>query len=74
MLSEPMMNIEYSPDCKYLIVASYFNSTHVIDVETGTLNHIFEDNTSGVNIITFSLDRQKFATCSIDKSFIVWSL
>eukprot|EP00792_Barthelona_sp_PAP020_P006575 TRINITY_DN3030_c4_g1_i5.p1 TRINITY_DN3030_c4_g1~~TRINITY_DN3030_c4_g1_i5.p1 ORF type:complete len:219 (-),score=29.11 TRINITY_DN3030_c4_g1_i5:84-740(-) len=73
LFSDYLYDSEYSPDGKHLLVACYPRA-HIIDAETGRLICTLKDHTSNIHGVAFSTDGQKFATCSEDKSVIVYNL
>eukprot|EP00792_Barthelona_sp_PAP020_P009050 TRINITY_DN3266_c1_g11_i1.p1 TRINITY_DN3266_c1_g11~~TRINITY_DN3266_c1_g11_i1.p1 ORF type:complete len:406 (-),score=83.26 TRINITY_DN3266_c1_g11_i1:145-1362(-) len=69
-----MWDAEYSLDDKYLIMGSSLGNTYVFNPETGRLIRTLKDHTTNVYGVSFSPNGQTLATCSYDKTIIIYSL
>eukprot|EP00792_Barthelona_sp_PAP020_P006570 TRINITY_DN3030_c4_g19_i1.p1 TRINITY_DN3030_c4_g19~~TRINITY_DN3030_c4_g19_i1.p1 ORF type:complete len:406 (-),score=91.15 TRINITY_DN3030_c4_g19_i1:438-1655(-) len=63
----------YSPNGEYLVIGDY-NKAHVIDVAKERLHCTLKDHTQHVFDIAFTEDGQLMATCSNDRTIIIYRL
>eukprot|EP00792_Barthelona_sp_PAP020_P008506 TRINITY_DN3226_c2_g1_i2.p1 TRINITY_DN3226_c2_g1~~TRINITY_DN3226_c2_g1_i2.p1 ORF type:complete len:417 (-),score=82.06 TRINITY_DN3226_c2_g1_i2:627-1832(-) len=73
-LSSYLIDCRYSPDGTYLALVNWSKSIEIYDAKTGEFQRSLKDHTSEVYGVCFSIDNRLLATCSRDKSIIIYNL